>query len=57
MAETKKYTPAEMEDASRLAAAIANVPEKKRPAFVRMIEAMLIGAEVAERMASGAANQ
>lgn len=49
MAE-KKYTPQEMADADRLTKAIISVPDEKRPAFTRMIEAMILGAEMADRL-------
>lgn len=51
--DTKRiYTADQMNDADRLAKAIASVPEEKRHAFVRVIEAMMMGAEMAERMAN-----
>jgi hypothetical protein len=56
MAE-KKYTPKEMDEAERLATAIRSVPDDKRPAFTRMIEAMILGAEMADRLTMGSAPQ
>ncbi|MCD8197135.1 MAG: hypothetical protein LUE24_08275 [Lachnospiraceae bacterium] len=45
----KKYTPAEMDSAKRLADVIASVPAEKQPEIIRMIEAMILGAEMAEK--------
>lgn len=48
----KSYTPAELADADRLTKAIASVPEEKRPAFIRLIEAMVMGASLADRLSN-----
>lgn len=54
----KTYTNDQMEDAKKLAQALVSVPEEKRPTFTLMVEAMLIGAELAEkRLASPASAQ
>lgn len=45
----KTYTPAEMDSAKRLADVIASVPAEKQPEIIRMIESMILGAELAER--------
>ncbi len=45
----KKYTPTEMDSAKRLADVIASVPAEKQPEIIRMIEAMILGAEMAEK--------
>lgn len=37
-----------MEDAKTIAKALVSVPDEKRPMFALMVEAMLIGAELAE---------
>lgn len=44
----KFYTQKQMEDAKALAKALVSVPDEKRPMFALMVEAMLIGAELAE---------
>lgn len=44
------YTEDQMNDADRLTKAIASIPEEKRHAFVRLIEAMMLGAEMSEHM-------
>ena len=44
----KAYTPQQMTQADRLALAVASVPEDKRPAYIRTIEAVMLGAEIAE---------
>lgn len=52
----KQYTPEQMADAEKLAKAIVSVPSEKRSIFTLMVEAMLIGAELAEKqMLSSAA--
>ena len=54
----KTYTNDQMEDAKKLAQALVSVPEEKRPTFTLMVEAMLIGAERAEkRLAAPAPTQ
>lgn len=45
----KQYTPAQMADAEELAKVIVSVPTEKRSIFTLMVEAMLIGAELAEK--------
>lgn len=45
----KQYTPEQMDDAKKLAEALMSVSEAKRPLFSLMVEAMLIGAELAEK--------
>lgn len=50
MENEEKYTPAQVQDAQRLAKAIASIQDDcKRAAFIRIMEATLFGAEVAER--------
>lgn len=44
----KTYTPQQMAQAERLILAVASVPEDKRPAYIRIIEAMMLGAELAD---------
>ena len=46
--QAETYTPKQIEAADRLAKAIAIVPGEKRPAYIRTIEAMMLGAELAE---------
>lgn len=41
------YTPKQVEAADRLMDAVASVPQEKQPAFIRFIEAIAIGANVA----------
>ena len=43
----REYTSDQIEDAKKLAQALASVSESKRPIFSLMLEAMLIGAELA----------
>lgn len=52
--QTATYTTQQMKDADRLAKAIASVPEDKRPAYIRTIEAMMLGAELAQRGSASA---
>ena len=54
MSETKTYTPAEMNEAKKLAEALVSVPENKRSIFTIMVESMLIGAELAEKQMAAA---
>lgn len=42
----REYTSDQIEDAKKLAQALASVSESKRPIFSLMLEAMLIGAEL-----------
>lgn len=42
------YNPKQMEDARELAKVLISVSEDKRPIFVLMMEAMIIGAELAK---------
>jgi|GEM_PF-4736782 len=41
------YTPHQVESATKILNAIASVPSDKQEAFIRYIEAMSIGAEIA----------
>lgn len=43
------HTTDQMEDAKKLAKVLMSVPGEKRPFFALMVEAMLIGAELAEK--------
>ena len=45
--KAQTYTPKQVEAADRLIDAVASVPSEKQPAFVRFIEAIAIGANVA----------
>ncbi len=47
MAADKIYTQEQMEDAKKIAKALMSVSGDKRPILALMIEAMLIGAELA----------
>jgi hypothetical protein len=49
MAE-KIYDKAELSDAIQLAEVIASVPAEKRPAFIRMMQAMVLGVEMANQI-------
>ncbi len=51
----KQYTPEQMADAAKLAKAIVSVPSENRSIFTLMVEAMLIGAELAEKRLLGTA--
>lgn len=51
----KRYTPDQMADAEKLARAIVSVPSESRSIFTLMVEAMLIGAELAEKRLLGGA--
>ena len=50
--DERKYTQQEMTDAERLIKAITTVPDEKRQAFIRVIEAMIMGGSIAERLSS-----
>lgn len=52
MAE-KTYTPEQMNNSQRLMDVIASVPVERQPEIIRMIEAMILGAEMADRLNSG----
>lgn len=43
----KDYTLEQMNDAKQLAEVLVSVSDRKRPIFALMLEAMLIGAEIA----------
>lgn len=53
MAE-KTYTKEQMDSAERLMDVIASVPVDKQPEIIRMVEAMILGAEMADRLNLGA---
>lgn len=53
MAE-KTYTPEQMNNSQRLMDVIASVSADKQPEIIRMVEAMILGAEMADRLNSGA---
>jgi hypothetical protein len=53
----EKYARKGMDEAVRLAIAIQSIPDNIRPAFTRMIEAMILGAEMADRLAISSAPQ
>lgn len=44
------YTPEQMVNADRLAKVIANIPESKKAMFRMMMEALILGAEMAESL-------
>lgn len=44
-AKEKRYTAAQLSDAERMAAAIANVPEEKRPLVIMMTNSFMAGME------------
>lgn len=50
----KTYTQEQMNSAQRLMDVIASVPADKQPEIIRMVEAMILGAEMADRLNSGA---
>ena len=47
--ESRNYTRDELIDAGKLAQIIVSVPSEKRSTFGLMVEAMIMGAEMAER--------
>ena len=53
MAE-RTYTQEQMDSAERLMDVIASVAADKQPEIIRMVEAMILGAEMAERLNSSA---
>ena len=40
------YSQQQMHQADRLSAAIAKIPDEMRPAFARIVEAIMLGAEL-----------
>lgn len=50
----KTYTQEQMDSAQRLMDVIASVPTDKQQEMIQMIEAMILGAEMADRLNSGA---
>lgn len=47
------YSKEQMDNGQRLMDVIASVPADKQPEMVRMIEAMILGVEMADRLNSG----
>ena len=45
----KTYTPEQMQDAKKMAEALTGVVDTKRATFALMVDAMLIGAQLAEK--------
>ena len=53
---SKTYTPEQMGDAKKLAETLARVPDAQRSTFALMVDAMMIGAQLADkRMADSGA--
>ena len=50
------YIPDQMDDAKKLAQIILSVPGEKRSTFGLMVEAMIMGAEMAERHLTATSN-
>ena len=50
------YIPDQMDDAKKLAQIILSVPGEKRSTFGLMVEAMIMGAEMAERHLTATTN-
>ena len=46
------YTQEQMDSAERLTSIIASVKPDKRPEVIRMVEAMILGVEMADRLNS-----
>lgn len=45
----KTYTPEQMRDAKKMAEALTGIVDTKRATFALMVDAMLIGAQLAEK--------
>ena len=54
--ESRNYTRDELIDAGKLAQIIVSVPSEKRSTFGLMVEAMIMGAEMAERHLTATSN-